>query len=69
MERKTTPKVDLTILGNKENTKPLKKPLSPDALASRSHREYMEELNKARAKQEQEEKEDKKGNSSGQTKA
>lgn len=69
MERKTTPKVDPRILGKKENTKPLKKPLSADALASRTHREYMEELNKARARQEQEEKEDKRGNSSGQTKA
>jgi hypothetical protein len=62
--RKGQPKVDPLILGKEGETKPLKKHLSQDILASRTHREYMEELNKARREEAKEE-----GNTSGQTKA
>lgn len=58
-----TPKIDPSLLDTRENSRPLRKPLSPDAMTKNTHREYMDELNKARKIEAEEDN----GNASGQT--
>ncbi len=64
-ERNRQPKVDPSLLNTRENSRPLRRHLSPDAIAKRTHRQYMDELNKARRLEAEEDR----GNASGQTKS
>jgi hypothetical protein len=62
-EKKPQQRVELPLLHGPEiNSRPLKKPLSADDLASRDYREYVKKLDERR-KQEEE-----RGNASGQNK-